>query len=173
MSAPADRAHTPRIVAVSIALYRLLLHLYPATHRRRFGAPMDSAVEERCRVVYRRGGVPSLLRWWTCLLVDLVRTLPLDYIDALNRAILPVDGRDKVQDAIALVGRTSMLMGFFGLLLFPCSFLLEMTLRGDSAFLQAITAGVAVLVLLGCVAAMARLGMCVYSLGKAVRGRGR
>ncbi len=173
MSAPPDRDHTPRIVAVSIALYRLLLHLYPAPHRRQFGTPMDSAVADRCRMVYRRGGVPGLLRWWACLLVDLVRTLPLDYIDALNHAILPVDGRNEVQDAIALVGRTSFLMGFFGLLLFPCSVLLEVTLRGDSAFLQAITAGVAVLVLLGCVAAMARLGLCVYSLGKAVRGRGR
>jgi len=173
MSAPPDRDHTPRIVALSIALYRLLLHLYPAPHRRQFGTPMDSAVEDRCRLVYRRGGVPGLLRWWACLLVDLVRTLPLDYIDALNHAILPVDGRDKVQDAIALVGRTSFLMGLFGALLLPCALLLEGALRSDSVFLQGLTAVVASLVLLGCLAMMVQLGARVYDLGKAVRARGR
>jgi len=173
MSAPTDHAHTPRIVALSIALYRLLLHLYPAPHRRRFGAPMVSAVEEQCRMVYRRGGVPSLMRWWACLLADLVRTLPLDYIDALNRAILPVEGHGTVRDAIALVGRTSVLMGLFGALLFPCAFLLETALRSDSAFLQGLTTGVTSLILLGCVAMMVQLGARVYDLGKAVRARGR
>jgi len=102
-----------------------------------------------------------------------VRTLPLDYIDALNHAILPVDGRDTVQDAIALVGRTSFLMGLFGALLFPCSLLLEGALRSDSVFLQGLTAVVASLVLLGCLVMMVQLGARVYDLSKAVRARGR
>ena len=173
MSAPPDRDHTPRIVALSIALYRLLLHLYPASHRRQFGTPMDSAVDVRCRMVYRRGGVSGLLRWWACLLTDLVRTLPLDYLDALNHAILPVDGRDKVRDAIALVGRTSVLMGLFGLLIFPCSLLLEGALRSDSVFLQGLTAVVASLVLLSCLAMTVQLGARVYDLGRIVCRRGR
>jgi len=173
MSAPTDRDHTPRIVALSIALYRLLLHLYPASHRHQFGAPMDSAVADRCRMVYRRGGAPGLLRWWTCLLADLGRTLPLDYIDALNHAIVPVDGRDTVRDAIALVGRTSVLMGLFGLLIFPCSLLLESALRGDSVVLQGLTAVVASLVLLGCLVMTVQLGARVCDLGRVVRRRGR
>ncbi len=165
MSAPPDRDHTPRIVALSIALYRLLLHLYPASHRRQFGTPMDSAVDDRCRMVYRRGGVSGLLRWWACLLTDLVRTLPLDYLDALNH--------DSVRDAIALVGRTSVLMGLFGLLIFPCSLLLEGALRSDSVFLQGLTAVVASLVLLSCLAMTVQLGARVYDLGRIVCRRGR
>lgn len=45
-------------------LYHLLLHLYPASHRREYGEWMAQAFRDQCRVARQAGLGGWLALWW-------------------------------------------------------------------------------------------------------------
>lgn len=81
-------ARTPRDawpVAASVHLYRLLLAVYPARFRCRFGAEMARTFRDACREAYRRRGAPAVPRLWPGTLGDLVRSAAAERFDKLRR----------------------------------------------------------------------------------------
>lgn len=66
---------TPAIVVLSDHLYRLLLWLYPAEHRREYGPLMAQVFRDQCRTAYLRDGAWGVLWVWFPLMVDLAVTL--------------------------------------------------------------------------------------------------
>jgi hypothetical protein len=65
----------PGIIAFSDRLYRLLLWLYPADHRREYGPLMAQVFRDQCRTAYLREGALGVLWMWFPLVVDLTVTL--------------------------------------------------------------------------------------------------
>jgi hypothetical protein len=65
----------PGIVAFSDRLYRLLMWLYPADHRREYGPLMAQVFRDQCRTAYLRDGASGVLWVWFPLVVDLAVSL--------------------------------------------------------------------------------------------------
>jgi hypothetical protein len=83
MSSPAS----PRSLAASRRLYRILLRLYPAEFRRRHGAAMEQLFRDACRDAYAERGLSGLFGIWGHTLGDLTRTLLREHRDALSGAL--------------------------------------------------------------------------------------
>ena len=56
----------------SVALYRLLLRLYPAVFRRAYSAQMAQVFRDSCRQAKREHGLPGIITLWLATLVDLL-----------------------------------------------------------------------------------------------------
>jgi hypothetical protein len=71
----------PRILAISDAIYRKLLRLYPRAHREEYGALMAQLFRDQYRDAYREGRVPGILRLWRRALPDLAKNSLLEQIE--------------------------------------------------------------------------------------------
>jgi hypothetical protein len=76
------------ILLISIRLYRLLLFLYPAEHRREYAPLMTQTFGDLCRERYGQAGTPGLLKLWAWALKDLLANALAEHIDALGIASL-------------------------------------------------------------------------------------
>ena len=65
----------PGIVTFSDSLYRLLLWLYPAEHRREYGPLMAQVFRDQCRAAFMCDGAWGVLWVWFPLVVDLAVSL--------------------------------------------------------------------------------------------------
>jgi hypothetical protein len=72
---------TQWLLSVSDRLYRLLLMGYPASFRRRYGVEMAQVFRDCVRDACRHGG---LLGLWVCTLGDLLATVPVEHLLALQ-----------------------------------------------------------------------------------------
>ena len=76
------------ILLISIRLYRLLLFLYPAEHRREYAPWMAQTFGDLCRASYGQAKLPGLLSLWARVLKDLLATAWAEHVDALGIASL-------------------------------------------------------------------------------------
>src|ERR1043165_1523489 len=83
----------PRILAISDAIYRKLLRLYPRTHREEYGALMAQLFRDQYRDAYREGRVPGILRLWRRTLSDLAKNSLLEQIE--TKQIMHLDPRNR------------------------------------------------------------------------------
>ncbi len=73
-----DRA--PRLLVASERVYRALLYLYPAEHRRECGPLMAQAFHDLARAAWRRRGRRGLAGLWLRTLADLARSVPREHL---------------------------------------------------------------------------------------------
>lgn len=64
----------PRLVALSVAAYRRLLALYPASFRSAYGSPMLQLFRDCSLATWRRQGAAGLPPLWVRTLADLIKT---------------------------------------------------------------------------------------------------
>lgn len=77
-------AKLPRVLSASDAIYRMLLFVYPAAHRREYGPFMAQAFRDLCRDAYRQRGIFGLTILWIRTLVDMAATATVEHVDALK-----------------------------------------------------------------------------------------
>lgn len=63
------------MIALSVALYRALLILYPADYRREYGVQMVQLFRDVGREKYSSGGILAMALWWCKTLLDLTLTV--------------------------------------------------------------------------------------------------
>jgi len=83
----------PRILAISDAIYRKLLRLYPRAHREEYGALMAQLFRDQYRDAYREGRVPGILSLWRRTLRDLAKNSLLEQIE--TKQIMHLDPRNR------------------------------------------------------------------------------
>jgi len=71
-----------RVVSISVKIYLALLLLYPAGHRREYGALMVQAFRDLCREAYAQTHMFGLARLWGPTLKDLVTSAFAEHADA-------------------------------------------------------------------------------------------
>ncbi len=89
----------PKIVSLSLALYRWLLKLGPATFRRDYGVPAVQDFRQCCRDAYEEQGTFGVVRLWPGLLGETVTGLLAEYWSELfgrKRPMLPTIRRSMV-----------------------------------------------------------------------------
>lgn len=79
------RAIPPGVLSALDRIYRRLLVVYPAEHRREYGSLMAQAFCDLCRDAYRRGGTLGLTRLLVHILMDLAATAAIEHLDALRK----------------------------------------------------------------------------------------
>lgn len=80
-------SHTPPTAILSAAenAYRLLLFVYPATHRREYGTLMVQVFRDLCRDSYRQKGLLGLVQLWVHVLTDAAVTAAVEHSYALKK----------------------------------------------------------------------------------------
>jgi hypothetical protein len=89
----------PKIIVLSLLLYRWLLSMGPRAFRRDYGTPALQDFRQCCRVAYRRQGALGVLRLWPGLLGETVAGLLAEYWSELfgrNCSMLPTIRRSMV-----------------------------------------------------------------------------
>jgi hypothetical protein len=76
-----------RVIALSVWLYGLFLHAYPATFRDTYGLRMAQVFQDSCRDTLQRRGLTGLLALWLHVLSDLVITIWLERWHSLKEKI--------------------------------------------------------------------------------------
>ncbi|MBN1641208.1 MAG: hypothetical protein JXA09_08230 [Anaerolineae bacterium] len=69
-------------LSLSVKLYRLLLVLYPAAHRRAYGAPMAQLFRDACRDTLREKGTRGLAVLWIRMLGDAIASAAVERLSA-------------------------------------------------------------------------------------------
>src|SRR5581483_684197 len=75
----------PKIIALSETVYRKLLRLYPAAHRREYAEQMVQLFRDQCRDAWRAGHSSGVVKFWLRVLPDLGKTSAIERIAALER----------------------------------------------------------------------------------------
>lgn len=82
-------------VALSYALYRRLLVLYPSAFRSAYGAEMAQVFRDRARDVYRAHGAVGVLTLWPAALRDVISAAVGEHLEQerhMSRKLLPLIG---------------------------------------------------------------------------------
>lgn len=81
---PSTKQGVSKSLALSIWLYRLFLHAYPASFRRTYGKRMALVFQDSCRDALQQHGIISLVLLWLQTLVDLLLTACLEQWSVLK-----------------------------------------------------------------------------------------
>lgn len=99
MARTAPTRPLPKIIALSLLLYRWLLSLGPGAFRRDYAAPALQDFRQCCRDAYQKQGSPGVLRLWPGLLGETIPGLLAEYLTELfgrKRPMLPTVRRSMV-----------------------------------------------------------------------------
>lgn len=99
MAQTAPTRPQPKMITLSLFLYRCLFRLGPVAFRRGYGAPALQDFRQCCRDAYQKQGSLGVLRLWPMLLGETVRGLLAEYWTELfgrKRPMLPVVRRSMV-----------------------------------------------------------------------------
>lgn len=73
--------------AVAERLYRVLLFVYPAKHRREYGPLLVQLFRDLCRDSYRQKGPAGLIRLWIYVLGDTIVTAAVEHFFTLQETL--------------------------------------------------------------------------------------
>ncbi|MFN2153369.1 MAG: hypothetical protein ACK2T5_17335, partial [Anaerolineales bacterium] len=76
--------HRP-VLWISAHMYALLLRVYPAAHRREYGAQMEQLFRDLCRDAYRERGIVGIVRLWGRVLRDTLGAAAVEYWDGFKK----------------------------------------------------------------------------------------
>ena len=76
---------SPKLIPLSEKIYRRLLWLYPAGHRRDYGEAMAQLFRDQCRDAWQAGRGVGLVKLWLRVLPDLGKTSVIERIAAVER----------------------------------------------------------------------------------------
>jgi hypothetical protein len=99
MAQTAPTRPLPKIIALSLLLYRWLLSLGPVAFRRDYGASALQDWRQCCRDAYQKQGLPGVLRLWPGLLGETVPGLLAEYWTEFfgrKRSMLPTIRRSMI-----------------------------------------------------------------------------
>ncbi len=99
MARTAPTRPLPKIIALSLLLYRWLLSLGPVAFRRDYAAPALQDFRQCCRDAYQKQGPTGVLRLWPGLLGETIPGLLAEYLTELfgrKRPMLPTVRRSMV-----------------------------------------------------------------------------
>jgi hypothetical protein len=83
-----------RLLSLSIQAYRMLLQVYPAEHRRQYGALMLQAFGDLCRDAYHHSSAWGLVQLWGRTLLDVLATAVIEHWEMLRkRGAMDVENR--------------------------------------------------------------------------------
>jgi hypothetical protein len=74
----------PNVLSIAERLYRIMLFVYPATHRCEYGPLMIQAFRDLCCDSYRREGVLGLVGTCIHVLTDMAVTATIEHLYILN-----------------------------------------------------------------------------------------
>src|SRR4029078_1594925 len=77
----------PRGTPISERAFALLLRLFPATFRQRFGQDMRELFRDQARAARQRGGTRAVLRLWMQMVPSLARAAAVERADAVRTAV--------------------------------------------------------------------------------------
>ena len=86
---------TPKVIALSIVLYRWLLNMGPAEFRREYATPTLQVFRQCCRDAYRQKGAFGVICRWPALFGEAVRGLLAEYLFPSGRR-----GRGPMQQTV-------------------------------------------------------------------------
>ena len=72
--------HDPKLVSLSLSIYRLLLYVYPSGFRREYGPHMTQVFRDCCLRAIRNDGTPGMLSLWATVCLDLVQSVLSEHI---------------------------------------------------------------------------------------------
>lgn len=81
----------PKPVRLSAAVYRVLVSVYPPSHRRAYGALMVQLFQDMCRDTYERSGIRGLMQLWGRVLGDLLVSAPAAYLQTAKEIIMTIN----------------------------------------------------------------------------------
>lgn len=71
----------PRLVVLSIDVYRLLMTAYPSNFRREYGPLMSQVYRDECLTTHRHSGLAGMLELWASTIIDLATSVLGEHID--------------------------------------------------------------------------------------------
>lgn len=72
-------SNTPRIVDISVRVYRMLIGIYPKSFRERFADEMTQVCRDLISNAWRDWGTAGVIRIWLRIMFDLLSTLPREH----------------------------------------------------------------------------------------------
>lgn len=74
-----ENAHEPKIVTLSVRIYRRMISAYPHSFRSEYSQPMLQVFRDSCRQAYHDGGAPALPVLWARTGLDYLKTIVEEY----------------------------------------------------------------------------------------------
>ncbi len=102
----AGKSSRPRIIALSLFLYRCLLKLAPGTFRRDYMQPAVQDFHRVCADTYQADGAPGVLALWPLLFGETVLGILAEHLNEIfgrNRPMLPTMRRSMITAFAAFV----------------------------------------------------------------------
>ena len=102
-----------RSLSVSARLYKLLLIIYPAEFRRRYGREMAQVFRDRCRQQMQQGGKLGIARLWTRMFIDLLGTASVEHLEGIRKGETVMKALQKLSLAILIYACVILTLGRF------------------------------------------------------------
>ena len=77
-----------RSIRISITVYRLLLFVYPPSHRQAYGPLMHQLFRDLCYNAYNKNGYFGLARLWIRILPDLAASVTAAYLEVIEEVLM-------------------------------------------------------------------------------------
>lgn len=100
-------------LTTSDRLYKLLLVVYPAGFRRKYGQEMAQVFRDCHRQQMREGGKQGVVRLWVRVVLDLIRTAPEEYLQSLGKGGMVMKALQKLSLAILVYAIVILTVGRF------------------------------------------------------------
>jgi hypothetical protein len=102
----------PRIVSVSDKIYRMLLCLYPQSHRREFGDQMAQLFRDQCRDAWKAGHSRTVAMRWLRTLPDIGKSCLVEQISKIERNTMKYFNSKNIPTLLLIIGLLLALMSF-------------------------------------------------------------
>ena len=102
--------HDPKLVSLSLGIYRLLLYVYPSGFRREYGPHMTQVFRDCCLRAFGNDGPSGMLSLWATVSLDLVQSVLSEHI---RKGVHMSKGRFIQLSGWSLIfGVTALVLGF-------------------------------------------------------------
>jgi len=124
-------ADSPHFVQLSVRIYESLMHVYPASFRKKYGCEMTRVFREMVTDSTQRHGSTGLITTWCRVLGDLV-------LSASHEHIIELQGRWEMKAAPGWIAKLLAILSVACFWILPCSPMLAIaavsTTKGSSGW---------------------------------------
>lgn len=85
--------HIPRSIRISNRIYRMLLHLYPAHHRRDYGEMMADLFDDMCQSTYRQNQHFGMVKLWLRTLKDTAIAAIIEHTERVGSSTMTIGNK--------------------------------------------------------------------------------
>jgi hypothetical protein len=112
-----SRAPSAKVLSTAERIYNLLLYIYPTAHRLAYSTLLTQMFRDLCHDAYRQAGIMSLIRLWSFVLTDTVKSAAVEHIDTIREGDQIMTKRQ--HRIILLLAGLPLMLGFFLFLVNP------------------------------------------------------